>query len=51
MRPSQGVTVFMQIWDTINSYLVVNIFDLSMSVDDATKLVCNYVNANLPRQN
>ncbi|MEO8397092.1 MAG: sugar ABC transporter substrate-binding protein [Chloroflexota bacterium] len=48
---SQGVTVFTQIWDTINSYLVVNIFDLSMSVDDATKLVCNYVNANLPRQN
>jgi len=48
---SQGVTVFTQIWDTINNYLVVNIFDLGMSVDDATKLVCNYVNANLPRQN
>lgn len=47
---SQGVTVFTQIWDTIDNYLVVNLFDQGMSVDDATKLVCNFVNDHLPRQ-
>ena len=45
---SQGVTVFTEIWDTINTYLVANLFDLGMSVDDATRLVCEYVDEHLP---
>ncbi len=45
---SQGVTVFTEIWDTIDTYLVINIFDLGMSVDDATALVCDFVNEHLP---
>jgi multiple sugar transport system substrate-binding protein len=44
----QGVTVYTEIWDTIDTYLVINIFDLGMSVDDATKLVCDFVNEHLP---
>jgi multiple sugar transport system substrate-binding protein len=51
LNDSQGVTVFTQIWNTIDNYLLVNIFDQGMSVDDATKLVCNFVNDHLPRQN
>ena len=51
LNDSQGVTVFTQIWDTIDNYLVVNIFDQGMSVDDATRLVCNFVDDHLPRQN
>lgn len=48
LQDSQGVTVFTEIWDTINTYLVANIFDLGMSVDDATRLVCEYVDSHLP---
>lgn len=46
---SQGVTVFTEIWDTIDTYLVVNIFDLGMRVNDATTLVCAFVNDHLPK--
>jgi multiple sugar transport system substrate-binding protein len=49
LRNSQGVTVYTEIWNTIDTYLVVNIFDLGMSVDDATKLVCDFVNSHLPK--
>jgi multiple sugar transport system substrate-binding protein len=46
---AQGVTVYDEIWDKINTEIVVNIFDLGMSVDDAVKDACDFVNANLPQ--
>jgi multiple sugar transport system substrate-binding protein len=39
-QDSQGVTVFGDIWDTINSELVINIFDLGLSVEEATAQAC-----------
>lgn len=44
---SQGVTVFTEIWDTINTTLIVNIFDADMSVEDATRRACEFVNQQL----
>jgi ABC-type glycerol-3-phosphate transport system substrate-binding protein len=46
---SQGVTVFDEIWDAINTDLVINIFDLGMPVEDAVKQACDVVNAALPK--
>lgn len=46
---SQGVTVFDEVWDTINTELVVNIFDLGMSVEEATQQACDVINAQLPQ--
>lgn len=40
---SQGVTVFGEIWDAINSELVVNIFDLDLPVEDAVEMACAVV--------
>lgn len=40
---SQGVTVFDEIWDAINSEIVVQIFDLGMSVDDAVAATCDAI--------
>jgi multiple sugar transport system substrate-binding protein len=40
---SQGVTVFDEIWDVMNSELVVNIFDLGVSVDDAVATACDQI--------
>jgi multiple sugar transport system substrate-binding protein len=40
---SQGVTVFGEIWDTINTELVINIFDLGMSVEEATAQACGVI--------
>jgi multiple sugar transport system substrate-binding protein len=45
---SQGVTVFDEIWDVMNSELVVMIFDLDMSVEDAVSEVCSTIEAELP---
>ncbi len=39
-QDSQGVTVFGEIWDNINTELVINIFDLGMSVEDAVASAC-----------
>ncbi|GEM_PF-615712 len=47
---SQGVTVFDEIWDTINTELVINIFDLDMSVDEAVALACDQIEAELAAQ-
>jgi hypothetical protein len=41
------VTPTGEIWDTINTELVVNIFDLGMSVEEATKTACEKVNKQL----
>ncbi|NWG18251.1 MAG: sugar ABC transporter substrate-binding protein [Chloroflexi bacterium] len=46
---SQGVTVFDEIWDKINTELVVNIFDLGMSVEEATQQACEFINTQLPQ--
>ncbi len=46
---SQGVTVFDEIWDAINTELVVNIFDLGMSVEEAAQAACDVINAQLPQ--
>jgi len=45
---SQGVTVFDEIWDKMNTELVVDIFDLGMSVDATVKDVCDFINTQLP---
>lgn len=37
---SQGVTVFGEVWNSINTDLVINIFDLGMSVEDAVATAC-----------
>jgi hypothetical protein len=37
---SQGVTVFGDVWNSINTDLVINIFDLGMSVEDAVATAC-----------
>lgn len=44
---SQGVTVFDEIWDAINSEIVVQIFDLGMSVDDAVAATCDAIDPYL----
>jgi hypothetical protein len=49
-QDSQGVTVFDEIWDAVNTELVINIFDLNMSVDEATQLACEAVDAQLEAQ-
>jgi len=47
IQDSQGVTVFDEIWDAINSELVINIFDLNMSVDEATQQACDFIDEQL----
>jgi multiple sugar transport system substrate-binding protein len=44
---SQGVTVFDEIWDAINSEIVVNIFDLDVSVEDAVDMACEAIDPYL----
>lgn len=45
---TQGVTPFAEIWDVMNTDLVVNIFDLNMSVEEATQQACDFINTQLP---
>lgn len=49
IQDSQGVTIFGEIGDPINE-LPINIFDLGMSVDEATALACEQINAVLAAQ-
>lgn len=49
LQDSQGVTVFDEIWDKINTELVVNIFDLGMSVEEATQQACEFIDTQLPQ--
>lgn len=48
IQDSQGVTVFDEIWDKVNTELVVNIFDLGMSVDEAAQDACTFIDTQLP---
>jgi multiple sugar transport system substrate-binding protein len=50
IQDSQGVTVFDEIWNAINSEIVINIFDLGMSVEEAAQQACDTVNAQLTAQ-
>lgn len=45
---TQGVTVFSEIWDVMNTELIVNIFDLGMSVEEATQQACDFIETQLP---
>ncbi|NDJ76714.1 MAG: sugar ABC transporter substrate-binding protein [Chloroflexi bacterium] len=47
-QDSQGVTVFDEIWDPINSELVVLIFDLDFPVETAVEEICSVVEDELP---
>ena len=47
---SQGVTVFDEIWNPINSEIVVNIFDLGVSVEDAVAMACEAIDPYLVQQ-
>jgi multiple sugar transport system substrate-binding protein len=42
-KDSQGVTAFGEIWDAINSEIVVSIFDLDVPVEDAVEMACAVV--------
>jgi multiple sugar transport system substrate-binding protein len=46
---SQGVTVFDEIWDAINSEIVLQIFDLDVPVEDAVASTCEYIDSQLPQ--
>jgi multiple sugar transport system substrate-binding protein len=48
LQDSQGVTPFDEIWNTMNTELVVNIFDLGQSVEEATAAACDFINSQLP---
>lgn len=45
---SQGVTVYDEIWDAINTEIVVNIFDLDLSVEEAVQIACDFIETQLP---
>ncbi|MEO8608123.1 MAG: sugar ABC transporter substrate-binding protein [Chloroflexota bacterium] len=47
-QDSQGVTIFDEIIDAVNTDLVVDIFDKGMGVDEAAAKTCDFVNAHLP---
>lgn len=47
---SQGVTVFDEIWDKINTELVVKIFDQNVPVEEAVAEACEFINTQLPEQ-
>lgn len=47
-KDSQGVTPYDEIWNAMNTELVVKIFDQGVSVADATKSTCDFINSHLP---
>lgn len=47
---SQGVTTFDEIWDSVNSEIVLYIFDLDMDVEEAVAQTCDFVNSQLEAQ-
>ncbi len=49
LEDSQGVTVFDEIWDKINNEIVVNIFDLGMSVEDGAQAACEFIDTQMPQ--
>ncbi len=50
IEDSQGVTVFDEIWDAMNSELVVQIFDLGVPVEDAVAETCAFIESQLPTE-
>jgi multiple sugar transport system substrate-binding protein len=50
IEDSQGVTIFDEIIQAVNTDIVVDIFDKGISVDEAAQTACDYVNAHLPEQ-
>jgi ABC-type glycerol-3-phosphate transport system substrate-binding protein len=50
INDSQGVTIFDEIIQAVNTDIVLNIFDGGMSVEEATRQACEIVNANLPER-
>jgi multiple sugar transport system substrate-binding protein len=48
---AQGVTIFDEIIQTVNTDIVVNIFGNGMSVEDAAQQACDVVNSHLPARN
>lgn len=50
IQDSQGVTPFEQIWEVGNTELVLNIFDLNLSVEDAVAQACEVIDAELANQ-
>ena len=46
-QDSQGVTLIEPVWDTANTELVVNIFDLNMPVEDAVQVACDYIDSQI----
>jgi multiple sugar transport system substrate-binding protein len=47
---SQGVTTFDEIWDSVNSELVVKIFDQNVPVEEAVAEACEFIDTQLPEQ-
>lgn len=47
---SQGVTTFAEIWDKVNSELVVKIFDQNVPVEDAVADACEFIDTQLPEK-
>ena len=48
LEDTQGVTAFGEIWGTVDTDIVVNIFDLGMSVEEATQQACDFIESQLP---
>ncbi len=49
IEDSQGVTIFGEIWDVVNNELPINIFDLGVSVEEATQMACEFIETQLPQ--
>jgi len=49
LEDSQGVTVFDEIWNAMNSELVTQIFDLGIPVEEAAAATCEFINTQLPQ--
>jgi multiple sugar transport system substrate-binding protein len=43
-QDSQGITAFDEIWSTVNTDLVINIFDLNVPVEEAVAAACDVIN-------
>lgn len=47
---SQGVTPYAEIWDKMNTELVVKIFDQNQPVEQVVKETCDFIMQNLPQK-
>ena len=46
-QDSWGVTAFAEIWDYVDSEIVVNIFDLDMDAEEAAELACEFIDEQI----